>query len=48
MVELDLLELCSCATPVVPELEGEREAKTPLAHVVDGPYSILAHPRPRY
>jgi hypothetical protein len=48
VVESDLPDLFSCATPVVPELGGESQVKILLAQVVDGPDSILAHPRPRY
>jgi hypothetical protein len=48
LVESNLPDFCSCATPVVRELRGEIQAKNPLAQVVGGPYSIHAHPRPTY
>jgi hypothetical protein len=48
LVEANLPNLGSCATPVVPELGGKGRRKTPLAQVVVGPVSIRAQPRPRY
>jgi hypothetical protein len=47
-VATGLFDLCSRATPVVPELGGGRHAKHTLAEVVDGPVPIHALPRPRY
>jgi hypothetical protein len=42
-----LLDLCSCATPVVPELGGKACGNS-LAQVVDGPVPVHALPRPTY
>jgi hypothetical protein len=48
LVKTSLLNLGSCAPPVVPELGGKGRQKIPLAQVVVGPGSIRAQPRPRY
>jgi hypothetical protein len=49
LVASGLPDLCSCATPVVPELGGGGGlAKNPLAQVVDGPVLIHTPPRRRY
>jgi hypothetical protein len=48
LVESNLPDLGSCATPVEPELGGKGKRKTPLAQVVVGPVSIRALLRPRY
>jgi hypothetical protein len=47
LVEADTHDLCSFATPVVPVFGGKVRREPPLALVVDGPYSIHAHPRSR-
>jgi hypothetical protein len=47
LVESNLPDLGSCATPDVPEPRGERQVKNPLVQVVVGPDSIRAQPRPR-
>jgi hypothetical protein len=46
LVESCVFGLGSCATPVVLE-RGVKDMRTPLAHVVVGPDSIRALPRPR-
>jgi hypothetical protein len=46
VVELGMPDLGTYTTLVVPELGGK--ANEPLPHVVEGPDSIHAHPRPRY
>jgi hypothetical protein len=46
LVESGMRDLCSFATPVVPELGGKARKKT-LTQVIDGPEWIHALPRPR-
>jgi hypothetical protein len=47
LVEPGIHDLGSFATLVVPELGEEGMRKYPIAQVVEGLYSIHAHPRPR-
>jgi hypothetical protein len=46
LVELGMPAVGSCATPVVPEFGGGKAGEKTLDHVVEGPDSINAHPRP--
>jgi hypothetical protein len=47
LVKSGMLDLRSCATSVVLELGGVKQAQSPLAQIVECPGSIHAHPRPR-